>query len=282
MISSFRIAEIGPYEAKKMLESNYDRNRNIMQQWVNQLASMMEHGQWKENGEPIIIHEDGTVLDGQHRLMACIKSGVPFRTAVVVVGGDKKEIYQVIDNGRGKTTALFVEGTQKVLRASVARLAYAIDMGNAPLTTALQGKVGSKTPVPRPDIIRYANTNALVDESVKASARMNDRIGIGSKAMYGIFYYIVTKYGDPTMLDSFVDDICDDVPTNRTALAARMRILKLHAGTQRPEKKVLLGLLFNAYDHYAAGDCSVTLNKWEQSYKKYERLILAAREEGAA
>ncbi len=46
-------------------------------------ANAMKSGEWKYNGESIKVCTDGSLLDGQHRLEACIESGVTFDTLLV-------------------------------------------------------------------------------------------------------------------------------------------------------------------------------------------------------
>ena len=52
------------------------RNRPLNKKWINSLALEMQRGQWKPNGQPIIISRENIIGDGQHRVHAVIKSGV--------------------------------------------------------------------------------------------------------------------------------------------------------------------------------------------------------------
>ncbi|HET7443130.1 MAG TPA: hypothetical protein VFJ57_00580 [Solirubrobacterales bacterium] len=70
-----RIEDLSPADARALLEQN-THNRSMRQDYVRKLAAAMERGEWRENGEPIQIAEDGTLLNGQHRLHAVVKSGV--------------------------------------------------------------------------------------------------------------------------------------------------------------------------------------------------------------
>src|SRR6266436_2872367 len=67
-----RLVEIQPETALKWLE-NPDfnvMNRTIRQSDVTNWADIMRRKQWKPNGQPIIISDENTLLDGQHRLWA--------------------------------------------------------------------------------------------------------------------------------------------------------------------------------------------------------------------
>jgi hypothetical protein len=78
------VETITPERAKELLFTKSNRhNRRLKRRHVKKLAAMMVAGRWCLNGEPIIIASDGTLLDGQHRLTACVEAGVPFQTYVV-------------------------------------------------------------------------------------------------------------------------------------------------------------------------------------------------------
>ncbi len=73
---------ITPTVAAAMLEKNIG-NRNLRKSKVAQYASDMASGRWILNGEAIKVAKSGRLLDGQHRLHACIESGQSFECLVV-------------------------------------------------------------------------------------------------------------------------------------------------------------------------------------------------------
>jgi len=70
---------------------------------VNLLASEMARGRWKLNGDPIRFSRDGRLLDGQHRLWACVESGESF--ASVVVMDLDVNVFTTIDQGKRRSPA---------------------------------------------------------------------------------------------------------------------------------------------------------------------------------
>ncbi len=68
------VAELSPTSAREILAGN-NHNRTIREDYVRKLARAMKRGEWIVNGEPIQIAEDGTLLNGQHRLSAVVESG---------------------------------------------------------------------------------------------------------------------------------------------------------------------------------------------------------------
>lgn len=67
---------ITPEQAKTMLAWNKN-NRSLKSTLVERLARDMQAGQWQYTGEPIIFSND-RLLDGQHRLHACVDANLPF------------------------------------------------------------------------------------------------------------------------------------------------------------------------------------------------------------
>lgn len=60
------------------------RNRNINAAAVARLSRSLTIGEWILNGEAIKFDAAGHLLDGQHRLLAIIASGVPMETMVAM------------------------------------------------------------------------------------------------------------------------------------------------------------------------------------------------------
>ena len=66
---------ITPEIAKEWLKQN-TQNRNPSQQKVNTYAKDMADGNWREHHQGIAFYANGAIADGQHRLLAIVKSGV--------------------------------------------------------------------------------------------------------------------------------------------------------------------------------------------------------------
>ena len=105
-----KILTISPAEAKRLLENN-DGNRRLSDKLANQYAADMRAGSWALNGEtikvcntsrypapPLWLH---SLVDGQHRLTACVKSKKPFTTAVAFV--KKLESFATVDSGKRRS-----------------------------------------------------------------------------------------------------------------------------------------------------------------------------------
>lgn len=89
-------------EYAQVLLSRNDSNRPVREHYVKHLSRQMEQGLWRLNGETIKIGLDGTLLDGQHRLLACVTSGVSFETYIV---RGLAQVFDTIDIGSRRTAA---------------------------------------------------------------------------------------------------------------------------------------------------------------------------------
>lgn len=74
--------EVTPELAKHLL-INVRSQARITRGKIEQYAADMEAGNWQINGEPILIGDNGDLLEGRARLRACLHSGVPFKSLIL-------------------------------------------------------------------------------------------------------------------------------------------------------------------------------------------------------
>lgn len=110
---------ITPKQAERLLRKN-KHNRPLNISHVKLLADEMSSGRWKLNGDTIRMNGE-LLIDGQHRLHACVKSNTPFRT--LMIEGLNFEVFDTIDTGKNRsaadTLALRGEKNTRSLAASV-------------------------------------------------------------------------------------------------------------------------------------------------------------------
>ena len=91
---NIEIAEITPAYAAELLKQNTN-NRPVRPSHVRFLSEAMQRGEFLFNGDAIRISKDNVILDGQHRLLAVVKSNIALK--VVVVRGLESEVFKTID-----------------------------------------------------------------------------------------------------------------------------------------------------------------------------------------
>lgn len=116
---------ITPAMAEEMLTYN-DRNRPVSKSRVNNYAEQMKGDNWRYTGVPIIFSDKERLIDGQHRLLAVIDSGVSI--AVDVVFDKPDESFYFIDVG-GTRTAGDIFAINGVLNNKMAAAATRFLMG---------------------------------------------------------------------------------------------------------------------------------------------------------
>jgi hypothetical protein len=80
--TTHRVEEVTPAKAKQWMKLS-KHNRKISKTRVALYRRQIEEKKWGLTGEPIIFNAKGHLVDGQHRLMACIEADTPFLTSVV-------------------------------------------------------------------------------------------------------------------------------------------------------------------------------------------------------
>lgn len=78
-----------------------EKNRRQDVGIIRQYEAAMKNGEWALNGEPIIISNNNLILDGQHRLVACVKAGVSFPS--LMVWGIDPSAFSTINIGKTRT-----------------------------------------------------------------------------------------------------------------------------------------------------------------------------------
>lgn len=72
---SVKIVDVTPKMAERWLYEKNTKNRKMYENVVNRYALDMKRGNWALNHQGISFCEDGSLLDGQHRLKAIVISG---------------------------------------------------------------------------------------------------------------------------------------------------------------------------------------------------------------
>jgi hypothetical protein len=99
---SFEIVTVTPEKAEEFLARN-THNRNIKKSNLQKITRALVNGEWQLNGEAVKIAADGTILDGQHRLVAVVQTGVPMKT--LLIRGLQNETQETMDTGSPRSAA---------------------------------------------------------------------------------------------------------------------------------------------------------------------------------
>jgi hypothetical protein len=114
------IVTVTPEQAKEWLARRSDRQRRLNEFAIETYARDMAAIDWGLTGDPIKFDTEGQLIDGQHRLAACIKAGVSFTTLVVY--GVDPDTFDQTDTGRRRYAREFYKGDNPALVEAIARL----------------------------------------------------------------------------------------------------------------------------------------------------------------
>lgn len=106
-LQSNRLTTVTPKMAATWL-GDMIQNRPLSRLSVKKYANDMLTGEWAINGETIKFDAKGRLIDGQHRLRACIESGTTFKT-YVVRGLEADKAIHSIDSGKSRTKGDFLQ-----------------------------------------------------------------------------------------------------------------------------------------------------------------------------
>ena len=93
---------ITPEWASKTLAEKNGGNRRLNEAHVARLAKEIKDGRWKVNGDTICLNGD-RLIDGQHRLAAVVKSGMPIQS--FVIEGLPSDVFDTKDVGKRRSAA---------------------------------------------------------------------------------------------------------------------------------------------------------------------------------
>lgn len=190
-----------PELAEKLL-SNNQGNRPVSMANVENFARLMSEGLWRYNGDTFRIAKDGTLLDGQHRLMAVVRSGVTMPRAIIVRNLEN-ETQATMDQGKKRSAsdvlgmAGFGNGNQI---QSVARMVHDWKLGKRGIAELSKGSRMQMTP----DEIRLW---AIRDDNLRKAAVFSVRSGMRALCLQkasGTLWFL-TNEADPDKCAEFFE-----------------------------------------------------------------------------
>jgi hypothetical protein len=207
---------ITPGHAVTLLE-NSKGNRNVSQNKVDEYALDMTEGRWHYNpiGSAIAIDTDGNVINGQHRLWACVQSGIPLDCDVVF--GADPALMDVTDIGMPRSSA------------NILQIAGAASGGKCAAAAALVliherygiEHMNSAAAPTKPMIVN----RVLNDPLILASVRACDYSGTGKivNNRVGIFCHYVFAKQNIVLANRFFKELASGVGLAENSPAYRLR-----------------------------------------------------------
>lgn len=236
------VETIDPLRAERMLQLN-TTNRPLSRNHVNRLAGEMKENRWQFNGDAIRISDHNRLIDGQHRLAAVVKSGVPIQT--FVVRGLPDEAFKTIDTGRLRSGA---DTLALLKQPSPARLAAALRFVEA----VTSGSVGHRSKVSNAQLVDLLAKFPGIAQDVDAT--MQD----GAKLMpFGIMAglrYLFRQKDEKQAVDFFAHLVKgDNLSADSPVYVLRERLVANAASKSRLRGEHLAAFAIKAWNALRAG-----------------------------
>lgn len=245
--------KVTPGMAERLLQSN-PRNRSVSERHVAKLQREIEGGRWKLNGDAIRI-SNGILLDGQHRLEAVRRSGLPIESLVIVGLGD--EVFDTIDVGRNRTAGdtLSIRG-----ELNSPRLAATLRFVNQHLI----GKPATRGNYSTTEVEKILDENPDIRKSVELCAVSDVKLPVPFAVLAGLHYLFAKK--DEALANKVVEQIIKGTGGGTSSpfegqsdpvhLVREKHIQAMLKG-QRIAPEVSAALLIKAWNHLRRGETAV-------------------------
>lgn len=236
---------VTPDQAREWTARNTS-NRSVRYGLVAQFARDMKAGNWDVNGETVKIADDGGLLDGQHRLYACIEAGVPFETFVVT--GLPRSTQRTMDAGarRKLSDHLALAGEKNtILLAAIARWALLWTRGT-------RGRTSGDLEPTHPELLEFI---AAAGPALRAATEfaMQARADIKSirPSVFGMAYLIFNEKND-IAARVFLERVRDgaDIGVGHPAHTLRAKIYRAKENDERLTEQEQLALFILAWNYF--------------------------------
>ncbi|MHB1496812.1 MAG: hypothetical protein ACYCXN_02715 [Acidimicrobiales bacterium] len=158
------VATVRPQTAEQWLDELQRKNRKISPNVVSRYARAMSSGDWRVNGEAIVFSDKGMLMNGQHRLTACVASREPLKVLIVVGVPDTDEMMATFDGGSvrtgGQVLGMASYHNPNVL-SSMADIVYKYE-NNIQLTAKIDSVARLHTVERHPDMTKYTGVKQQV------------------------------------------------------------------------------------------------------------------------
>lgn len=180
------VITITPEMAEQFLAKN-THNRHPKSSNLKKVVRALENGEWKLNGEAIKIAHDGTILDGQHRLIAIVQTGISMTT--LVIRGLDHETQETMDGGSPRSAADALRLRGEANAVTLASVAKKIRVANA---NGIKAAASNSYVLTTSEIIRTVDEIDGIRDISKEAMRVSTHTGM-SASLAGLLIYVFSN-----------------------------------------------------------------------------------------
>lgn len=261
---------ITPAKAKILLNNN-KRNRPINERNLQTLVNAIKQDNFHITGESIKVAKNGDLVDGQHRLMAVIKSGMPIKS--FVVRGVDNDAFKYLDTGKKRNAAdvLGIEGYKNPGRiAAVAMFVINFKRGSY-LKAANRNKGQGRSIISNADVSGFVFKNKDgLEESIPFGHNKENKLLTGNTLAAFHFIFKGINGGD-------ADDFCwkvaiGDGAKDTPIFFLRQRLIGDLRSTKKMSRIEKMALICKAWNLFRQNK-KVSVLKWESLREAFPKPI---------
>jgi hypothetical protein len=213
------ISIVSPQQAVAWLD-NSPGNRPIRQDRVEELCRALLAGEWEFNGESIKFDDRGQLLDGHHRLMACVKANRSFET--VIVEGIKSKAKPTVDIGAPRSLSDTLVENDQVSTATLGSTLTRLIRFECQDENSSLGFASNRDYVSPARALRYLRENPEVKDAVRDAHGLRTVVA-ASRVAWLIF---LTRRAFPKKSKEFFDALekGSNLPDHHPAFVLRNRL----------------------------------------------------------
>ena len=252
----YKTVKLTPDLAKVWLDTMPDYQRSSSALVVAEYAKDMIDGRWVEGtGDTIRFNKQGQMIDGQHRCLAVIESGVSIY--VTIIEGLDDEVYLVLDKGRKRTVADSIGGKNANARAAIAKTIIALNNGT-PVASVLSGNLSKKNnPISATETAEVAlvmeNEISQIMECYMRLKKANNGRFSASVAVCLVAHAIELS-GSPDSFKAFCDEVVK--PAHERAMVctmAREKATSFNLSKGKSKNAMIFAIYAIAYENWIKG-----------------------------
>ena len=264
---SVNLVYITPYLALEYLKCN-KKNRKADKRNIHHLASQMTNGLFIENGESIVFDTNNELKDGQHRLLAIVRSGLSF--FIPVVRGVRPASMATYDTGKNRTSSdiLYLNGYK--YPSAISSLIKAIYKFK--ITGSKHGRFAANNryeTLTNQQVLEYCDKNyEWLKDLAKNIITINGKatVTVLNNQTLGLVLYMIGGENPSEEAYQFVKHLAGVVRTEETATS--YLYAKLHKSKVNKEPLNtywILGMILKAWNYFSEGNPPVKYFKFNVS-----------------
>lgn len=254
-----RVVTLTPSLAEYFLSTMPDNQRKPKHYHLRAIISDIKAGRWKLNGEPVIISKTWKMLNGQHRCLGVVQTGIPIQ--VFVVWGVDDDAYCSLDNVSKRTgadVARTMGFSNCILSSAIA--AFVVRYSEDP---SLSVAVRSSTQ--EIEEFMELNRDAITASATLVKSKCPD--GMITRTTLGASHFILSLI-DKTAADDFIMKYCTGINLSESCPIRILREKSIRKTIGVVSHKDQFAFLVKAWNAYRTGQ-EIRMLRWNASVEKF-------------